>query len=84
VEEKQKYMDPIKKNQMGEPLQEVTFKYLHHAEAVVRHNSKWQDMIPQSDCQNFEERHPRTLKNTYSSVRRYGKQQIIDEDTNLV
>jgi hypothetical protein len=74
VEEKQHDTHPIKEHQLGEPVQEVTVNYLHHVEVVVQHSSKWQDMIPRSDYQNFGERHQRTLKSTYSSVRRYGKQ----------
>jgi hypothetical protein len=43
VEEKQQDTHPIKEHRLGEPVQEVTINYLHHAEAVVQHSSKWQD-----------------------------------------
>jgi hypothetical protein len=40
VEEEQLEIDPIKENQLGEQVQEVTVNYLHHTEVVVQHGSK--------------------------------------------
>jgi hypothetical protein len=50
-------MHPNREQQLEEPVREPTVKYIHHAEVVVQHSSKWQDMIPQSGYQNFRERH---------------------------
>jgi hypothetical protein len=41
VEEENIDRDPIKENQLGEKVQEVTVNYLHHTKAVVQHSSKW-------------------------------------------
>ena len=57
MEEEWQDKDPVKEHQMGEPVQEVLVKYLHHVEVVVQHNLKWQDMIPRLGYHNFGERH---------------------------
>jgi acid stress-induced BolA-like protein IbaG/YrbA len=43
VEEEKQVKGPIKDNQLGDQVHALTINYLHHAEAVVQHNSKWQD-----------------------------------------
>jgi hypothetical protein len=69
VKEKKHDNDPIKEHQLGDPVWEVTVNYIHCMEAVVQQSSKWKDMTPPSDYQNFGERHQRTLETTYSYVR---------------
>jgi hypothetical protein len=69
-------MHPIKEQRVEEPVQEVVVKYLHCAEVVVHHRSKWQDMIPPSGYPNSRERHQRILKSTCLSVRRFEKRSI--------
>jgi hypothetical protein len=49
-------------------------KYLHHVEEVVVQYSEWQDMIPLSDYQNFEEKQQKTLRSICSFVQRSGRQ----------
>jgi hypothetical protein len=34
---------PIEDNQLEVQVQEVTVNYLHYAEVVVQHSSKWQE-----------------------------------------
>jgi hypothetical protein len=70
----QQEVHPNKEKQLEEPVQEVAVKYLHRVEVLFQHSSRWKDMIPLSVYQNFRERHIRTLKITFSSMRRYGKQ----------
>jgi hypothetical protein len=60
-----------REQQLEEPIQEELVKYIHHAEVVV-HHSRWRDMIPPSGYQNSKEKHRRTRRSTYLSVRRPG------------
>jgi hypothetical protein len=48
-------------------------RYLHHAEVVLHHSSRWKDMIPPLGYHSFGERHLRNLQSIYLSVRRSGK-----------
>jgi hypothetical protein len=43
VEEVQYVKDPKEDRQLEVQVKEGTINYLHHAEAVVQHSSKWQE-----------------------------------------
>jgi hypothetical protein len=77
VEETHKEVHLNNEQELEEPVQEVVVKYLHHTKVLVHHNSTWQDMIPPSGYQNLGEKHQRIPKRTYSSMRRSGKQIIL-------
>jgi hypothetical protein len=70
VEDRHQEIHPNKEQQLEEPVQEVPVKYLHCAEVVVQHSSRWQDMIPRLGYHNFGERI-------------WEENQITDEDTKL-
>jgi hypothetical protein len=84
VEERQQEVHLNKEKQLEEPVQEVVVKYLHHAEVVVHHSSRWQDMIPPLGYQNFKgEASEDPEKNLFICEKIWEEKQITDEDTKL-